>query len=96
MYSTARKLSVLCIILVAVNIVGTILSVLVLFDHRLMLSFTNQISLLMCIIPTTALTLFLSMALRNIISDLEIEVSNHNSSVKKLSERVKELENKLN
>ena len=96
MYSTARKLSVLCIILVAVNIVGTILTALVLFDSRLMLSFSNQISLLMCIIPTTALTLVLSVALRNIIADLEIEVSNHNSSIKKLSERIKELEIKQN
>ena len=96
MYSTARKLSVLCIILVAVNIVGTFLTALVLFDNRLMLSFTHQISIMMCMIPTTATSLFLSVALRNIVSDLEIEVSNHNSSVKKLAERVKELDTKVN
>ena len=48
------------------------------------------------LIASTGLTLFLAAAIRSILQDLEIEVSNHNGSIKKLSDRIKELENKEN
>lgn len=93
MYSTARKLSVLCIILVAVNIAGAVLTVLFLKGENV--GFTNFISLMMYLITSTALTLFLSIAVRSMVQDMEIEVSNHNYSIKKLTDRIKELENKV-
>ena len=93
MYSAARKLSVLCIVLVAVNIAGAILTALYLKGENV--GFTNYVSLMMYLIPSTALTLFLSIAVRSMVQDMEIEVSNHNHSIKKLTDRIKELENKL-
>ena len=93
MYSTARKLSVLAIILVAVNIVGAILTTLYLKGENV--GFTNYISLMIYLVTSTALGLTLSVALRNILQDLEVEVGNHNHSIKKLTDRIKELENKV-
>ena len=93
MYSAARKLSVLCIVLVAVNIAGAILTALYLKGENV--GFTNYISLMMYLITSTALTLFLSVAVRSMVQDMEIEVSNHNHSIKKLTDRIKELENKV-
>ena len=93
MYSTARKLSVLCIILVAVNIAGAVLTTLFLMGESL--DFTQFLSIMIYLVTATALSLFLSIALRSMVQDMEIEVGNHNISIKKLTDRVKELETKV-
>ena len=94
MYSVARKLSAISIILAAINIVGAILTALYIKGENI--GFTNYISVMIYLIASTGLTLFLAAAIRSILQDLEIEVSNHNGSIKKLSDRIKELENKEN
>ena len=93
MYTTAKTLSVISIILVFINIAGTALTTLFLVSERL--DFTQFISLMIYLISATAISLFMAFALRSILQDLEIEVSNHNHNVKKLSDRIKELEIKV-
>ena len=93
MYSTAKTLSVLSVIIVVINILGAALTTLFLLSEHL--NFTQFISVMTYLVSSTAVSLFLTMALRSILQDLEIEVNNHNHNVKKLSERIKELEIRL-
>ena len=93
MYTTAKTLSVLTVIMAIINVVGTALTTLLLLSEHL--NFTQFISAMIYLVSATAISIFLTFAIRSMLQDLEIEVNNHNHNVKKLSERIKELENKL-
>ena len=93
MYTTAKTLSVLTVILSIVNVVGAALTALLLLSEHL--NFTQFISAMIYLVSATAISLFLTFAIRSMLQDLEIEVNNHNHNVKKLTDRITELENKL-
>ena len=93
MYTTAKTLSVLTVIMAIINVVGTALTTLLLLSEHL--NFTQFISAMIYLVSATAISIFLTFAIRSMLQDLEIEVNNHNHNVKKLTERIKELENKL-
>ena len=93
MYTTAKTLSILTVILAIINVVGTALTTLYLLTEHL--NFTQFISVMIYLVSATAISLFLTFALRSTLQDMEIEVNNHNHNVKKLTERIKELEAKI-
>ena len=93
MYSAARKLSVFCIIVVIFNVLGAILTSLFLATQAI--SFGEYFAIILFIAPTTILTVLLSLGMRSLLQDLDIEVSDRNTKIKTLSDRITTLENKV-
>ena len=92
MYSAARKLAVLCIIVVLFNVLGAILTSIFLSAQAI--SFGEYFGIMLFIVPTAILTTLLSLALRNLIQDMEIEFEDRNKKIKELGDRITHLENK--
>ena len=93
MYSTARKLSVLCIIVVIFNVLGALLTSLYL--STLPISFGEYLGIMLLIVPTTILTVLISLALRSLVQDLDIEISDRNKKIRDLIDRIASMENKM-
>lgn len=93
MYSTARKLSLICMILVIFNVLGAVLTGLFLSTQRI--SFGEFFGMLLYLIPSTVLALLISLALRSLLQDLDIEISDRNNKIKTLTDRIAALENKM-
>ena len=90
MYTTARKLSTACAIFAAFNILGLILLGL------LALNFEGSFGVLFtcCLyaISTTAIAFLLTVAVRSMVQDANLDSENTSMRIKKLDERIKELE----
>lgn len=92
MYSNARRLTLYCILLVILNIIGTTLTTLYILGLRL--GYAPVVSLLLFVISNTVTLLAIIISIRSILQDMEIEVSDRNHNIKKLAERINKLENK--
>ena len=93
MFSTARKLGVICCILAAFNIVGLVMLTMLFAGAGL--SFTWIFSLLLYLITITTIGLLLTFGIRSMSQDSEMEVEATSIQIKKLKDRVEELEKKL-
>lgn len=94
MYSTARGLSVISIILSVVNALATAMFFFYFSAEELGFAMTFTCS--MYLITSTVVSLFLSIALRSLCKDLNFESEAKATQAHQLSKRIKELENKVN
>jgi len=90
MYSTARKLSALSFILSVVSIVGLIM--VCMYFSFLRIEFQWFFALMMFLIAITAMCLFLTISIRNMLQDMEMDYESNSRQLKKLSDRIAELE----
>ena len=90
MYSTARRLSALCFILSVVSIVGLVM--VCMYFIFLNLEFQWFFALMMFLIATTGINLFLTIAMRNLVQDMEFDYDSNARQIKKLSDRIADLE----
>ena len=93
MYSTARKLAGLSLILSVVSIVGLIM--VCMYFSFLKIEFHWFFALMMFLIAITAICLFLTISIRNILQDMEFDYDSNAGQLKKLSDRIAELEKRL-
>ena len=93
MYSTARKLAGLSLILSVVSIVGLVM--VCMFFTFLNLEFQWFFTLMMFLISITGICLFLTISIRNMLQDMEFDYDSNASQLKKLSERITDLEKRL-
>ena len=91
MYSTARKMSLLCAILSAVNIMGVFLYLL--SSAALSIPFSAGLAIFMILVASAGVSLMLTIALRSICQDLEYEYEDHIRRSSELSKRIEVLEN---
>ena len=92
MFSTARKLGVTCCILTAINIAGLVMVALLVFGQGL--PFSWIFALLMYLISVTVIGLLLTLGIRSIVQDSELESESTAIQIKKLRERIEVLEGK--
>jgi hypothetical protein len=90
MYSTARKLAGLSMILSVVSILGLIM--VSMYFSYLKLEFHWFFALMMFLIAITGICLFLTISIRNMLQDLEMDYDSNARQLKKLSDRITELE----
>jgi hypothetical protein len=90
MYSTARKLAGLSMILSVVSILGLIM--VSMYFSYLRLEFHWFFALMMFLIAITGICLFLTISIRNMLQDLEMDYDSNARQLKKLSDRITELE----
>lgn len=90
MYSTARKLAGLSLILSVVSIVGLVM--VCMYFSFLRLEFHWFFALMMFLIAITGIGLFLTISIRNMLQDLEFEYDSNARQLKKLSDRITDLE----
>ena len=90
MYSTARKLTALSLILSVVSIVGLIM--VWMYFTFLGLEFHWLFALMMFLVAITGICLFLTISIRNLLQDLEMDYDSNARQLKKLSDRIAELE----
>ena len=90
MYSTARRLSALCFILSVVSIVGLVM--VCMYFVFLHLEFQWFFALMMFLIATTAINLFLTISMRSMVQDMEFDYDSNARQIKKLSDRITDLE----
>ena len=95
MYSTARRLSVFCFIFAVINIVGLIMLGLLAMGNT-GIPFYILFTAAMYIITTTLILLLSTLAIRSFVQDAEIDAESSAIQVKKLTDRIAELEKKLN
>lgn len=91
MYSNARKLTTISFILSVISIVGLIMVSLVFF-YLPSLGFSEIFSLMMFTISLTFIGLLLTVSVRSIIQDMQMDYDSNAAMIKKLSERIDELE----
>lgn len=92
MFSTARKLGITCCILAAINIAGLAMIALLIIGQGL--PFSWIFSILMYLISVTVIGLLLTLGIRSMVQDLELETENAALQIKKLRERIEALEGK--
>ena len=90
MFSTARKLSALSFILVVANIVGLIM--VAMYFVSLRMDFHWMFACLMYLITMTVIALCLTISIRTFVQDSELESSSNATQIRKLKERIEELE----
>ncbi len=93
MYSSARKLSILCFILSVANILGLIMVALVLIGYGL--PFHELFTFLLYTITISITALLLTVAIRSTLQDMDMEYENQARQIQKLNERIEELEIKV-
>ena len=93
MFSTPRKLGVLCFILAVTNIVGLIMVTMCLIGQGV--GFSVLFSWLLYLVTLTVIGLLLTISVRSFVQDSEFESSGTYAQIKKLKERIEELEHKL-
>ena len=94
MYSTARKISTFSMILICINIAGAVLVTLLLMSQQL--NFAQLFTLLLYLVTSTTILLLLTVSVRSMLQDLEIEYTTNLKQLKNLKEKVDTLEKKLN
>ena len=90
MFSTARKLSALSFILAVINIAGMIMVTMYFVYERL--DFHWMFAWLMYLVSITVIGLLLTISIRSFVQDSELESSSNSLQIKKLKERIEELE----
>lgn len=93
MFSSARKLGVVCCILAAFNILGLIMVTMLIIGAGL--NFTWIFTILLYAITLTIIGLLLTFAIRGLAQDSELEAASTAAQIRKLTERIHELESKL-
>ena len=93
MYSAARKLAGLCLVLSVVSIVGLVM--VSMYFTFLRLEFHWFFALMMFLIASTGINLFLTISMRNLLQDLELDSESNARQLKKLSDRITDLEKLL-
>lgn len=92
MYSTARKLSTFCAILSALNILGLVM--LGLLSVTADLPFYLLFTCCIYAVSTTAIAFLLTLSVRSFVQDANLDSENTSIRIKKLSDRIHELEAK--
>lgn len=90
MYSTARKLSTFCAILSALNIAGLVM--LGLLSINADLPFYLFFTCCIYAVSTTAIAFLLTLAVRNMVQDANLDSEAISVRIKKLNDRIAELE----
>lgn len=90
MFSTARKLSALSFILAVINITGMIMVTMYFVNEGLV--FHWFFAWLMYLVSITMIGLLLTISIRSFVQDSELESSSNSLQIKKLKERIEELE----
>ena len=93
MYSTARKLAAVSFILSVISIIGLIM--VCMYFSFLNLEFQWFFALMMFLISITGICLFLTISIRNMLQDMEFDYDSNASQLKKLSDRIADLEKRL-
>ena len=93
MYSTARKLAGLSLILSVASIVGLVM--VCMYFSFLRLEFHWFFALMMFLIAITGIGLFLTISIRSMLQDMEMDYDSNARQLKKLSDRITELEKLL-
>lgn len=93
MYSVARILSALCFILAIASILGLIM--VFLFFLHLGLAFHWVFALMLFMVCITLIGLLLTIGIRNLLQDMELEFESNITRIKKLSDRISDLERRL-
>ena len=93
MHSTARRLSVICFILSCISILGLIMLTLCFIYWGL--AFEHIFTLMMYLIAMTVISLCLTISLRSLLQELEFDYDSNALQVKKLSDRISELERRV-
>ena len=93
MFTTARKLGVLCFILVALNIAGLVMVALLFAGQNI--AFYIIFAWLMYMITVTAISLLLTFAVRTLAQDSDMQAETTALQIKKLKDRIDVLEKKL-
>ena len=93
MYSTARKLAGLSLIFSVVSIIGLVM--VCMYFSFLRLEFQWFFALMMFLISITGIGLFLTISIRNMLQDMEFNYDSNASQLKKLSDRIADLEKRL-
>ena len=93
MYSTARKLAGLSLILSVVSIVGLVM--VCMYFSFLKLEFQWFFALMMFLISITGICLFVTISIRSMLQDMEFDYDSNASQLKKLSDRIADLEKRL-
>ena len=90
MFSTARKLGALSVILSVINVIGLIMVALYFIGQRM--EFHWLFAWLMYLISITVLGVLLTVSIRSFVQDCELESNSTAIQIKKLKERIEELE----
>ena len=93
MYSTAKLLSIFCVILAVDNIVAALM--LLLFFARSSLGFTTVFTAIMYLVSATGIMALLAAALRSLCADLQAEFDSTSDQIHDLKKQIETLENKL-
>ena len=93
MYSTARKLTAICFILSVISIVGLILICLLFKNWPL--EFSEVFSLATFIISITGINLFLTIAIRSTLQDMQLDFESNVAQTRKLNERIEKLNERI-
>ena len=93
MYSSARKLTAISFILAALSILGLVM--VTMFFIYLHLAFHWMFALLLYLISITLIGLLLTISLRSILQDMDVEYENQARQINKLKERIEDLELKV-
>lgn len=90
MYSASRKLTTFCFIFAVINVVGLIMLALLALGANL--PFHILFTFGIYAITTTLVVLLITIAVRNFTQDAELEAESTSIQIKKLSDRIADLE----
>ena len=93
MFSTARKLSALSFILAVINIVG--LAMVTMYFIGQGMEFHWFFAWLMYLVSISVIGVLLTVGIRSFVQDSELESNSTALQIKKLKERIEDLERKL-
>lgn len=93
MYSTAKKLSLVSIILAVFNAIATVLFFLYFAGSGL--GFAMIFTCVLYLVTATVISLLMAIGLRSLCKDLNYESDYNAEKIHDLNKRVKELENKI-
>ena len=93
MYSTAKLLSIFCVILAVANVVAALM--LLLYFTRSNLGFTTVFTAIMYLLSATGILTLLTTALRSLCQDLQSEFDSTSEQIHELKKEIDSLEKKL-
>lgn len=93
MYSTAKLLSIFCVILAAANVVAALM--LLMYFSRSDLGFTTVFTAIMYLVSATGILVLLTTSLRSLCQDLQSEYDSTSEQIHELKKHVDALEKRL-
>lgn len=93
MYTTAKRLSIISIIMVAFNIFALLLFIL--YFPTSGLNFTMIFKVALYLVTSTGVSVLMSIGTYNLTQDLELEYESNAKRFKELSKKVEALENSM-